>query len=81
MENKLVEFKTKAQSTIDDLFANMRKEIADKQIDNVMIICKDRNSQEVIIGNYNLSVCDKIELQNHLQIHIMDKFIQENYLN
>lgn len=81
MENKIIEFKTKPQSTIDDLFTNMRKEIADKQIDNVMIMCKDKNSQEVIIGNYNLNVCDKIELQSHLQIHIMDKFIQENYLN
>ena len=78
MENKVVEFKTKPQSTIDDLFTNMRKEIANKQIDNVMIMCKDKNSREVIIGNYNLSVCDKIELQSHLQIHIMDKFIQEN---
>ena len=62
MENKVIEIKTKPQSTIDDLFTNMRKEIADKQIDNVMIMCKDKNSQEVIIGNYKLNVCDKIEL-------------------
>lgn len=41
--------------------------------------CKDKNTNEVLTGHFNLDAGDKQELLGHIQIDIIDEYIRNNY--
>lgn len=75
---KIIEFKSKSDNLIDFIEENIEI-FKERKIDNILIACKDKNTNEVLTGHFNLDAGDKQELLGHIQIDIIDEYIRNNY--
>lgn len=77
MDN-IIQFKSKHDKVLDFL-EEVKKELEENNIDNLLIACKD-NKGGTITGYCNLSIAGRQELMAHVQVDIIDKIIQQNYV-
>ena len=77
--SKIINFNVKTDNVIDFL-ENLKKDIKERNIDNIVIVCKDKRENEVLTGYVNLDMGEKQELLGHIQADIIDTMIKANYV-
>lgn len=75
----IIHFKTKTDNIIEFL-NNVIEEVKEHNIDNILIACKDKETQSVLTGYANLNQGEKQELLGHIQVDIVRDMINRNYI-
>lgn len=76
--SKIIKFKNKSDDLIEFIENNI-KVLKERKIDNIIMTCKDKNTGEILTGNFNLDAGEKQELLGHIQIDIIDDYINNTY--
>lgn len=77
--SKIINFNYKTDNVIEFL-ENLKKDVKERNIDNIIIVCKDKREGEVLTGYVNLEMGEKQELLGHIQVDIIDQMIKTNYV-
>lgn len=75
---KIVKFRTNTDNTLE--FLDMLKfEVANLEIDNMMIACKCRDGSVLTGYTKNLDYGTKMELKSHIEMDIIKEMIENNF--
>lgn len=75
---KIVKFRTNVDNTLE--FLDMLKfEVANLEIDNMMIACKCRDGSVLTGYTKNLDYGTKVELKSHVEMDIIKEMIENNF--
>lgn len=75
---KIVKFRTRTDNTLE--FLDMLKfEVANLEIDNMMIACKCRDGSVLTGYTKNLDYGTKMELKSHIEMDLIKEMIENNY--
>ena len=75
---KIVKFRTRTDNTLE--FLDMLKfEVANLEIDNMMIACKCKDGSVLTGYTKNLDYGTKIELKSHIETDIIKEMIENNF--
>ena len=74
---KIIRFKPKTEFLLEFL-ENMKKEIVELEIDNIMICFKDKKNKQECTGYFNLDNGTRMECVGHIQMDIMDTMVAQN---
>ena len=77
--SKIINFNVKTNNVIYFL-EDLKREIEERNIDNIMIACKDKRENEVLTGYVHLETAEKQELLGHIQVDVIDEMIKANYV-
>ena len=77
--SNVIPFKTKKDAKMEEFMDNITKQIKEMGIDNIMIASKTKEG-EVMLGACNMDIGTRMELIGHLQVEVMNKIIQANYI-
>lgn len=76
--SKIIKFRTRTDNTLE--FLDMLKfEVANLEIDNMMIACKCRDGSVLTGYTKNLDYGTKMELKSHIEMDIIKEMIENNY--
>lgn len=76
--SKIVKFRTRTDNTLE--FLDMLKfEVANLEIDNMMIACKCRDGSVLTGYTKNLDYGTKMELKSHIEMDIIKEMIENNF--
>lgn len=76
--SKIVKFRTRTDNTLE--FLDMLKfEVANLEIDNMMIACKCRDGSVLTGYTKNLDYGTKMELKSHIEMDLIKEMIENNY--
>ena len=76
--SKIVKFRTKTDNTLE--FLDMLKfEVANLEIDNMMIACKCKDGSVLTGYTKNLDYGTKMELKSHVEMDIIKEMIENNF--
>jgi hypothetical protein len=75
---KIVKFRTRTDNTLE--FLDMLKfEVANLEIDNMMIACKCKDGSILTGYTKNLDYGTKMELKSHVEMDIIKEMIENNF--
>ena len=75
---KIVKFRTNVDNTLE--FLDMLKfEVANLEIDNMMIACKCKDGSILTGYTKNLDYGTKMELKSHIEMDIIKEMIENNF--
>lgn len=77
--SKIINFNYKTDNVIEFL-ENLKKDVKERNIDNIIIVCKDKREGEVLTGYVNLEMGEKQELLGHIQVDVINEMIKANYV-
>ena len=76
--SKIVKFRTRTDNTLE--FLDMLKfEVANLEIDNMMIACKCKDGSILTGYTKNLDYGTKMELKSHVEMDIIKEMIENNF--
>lgn len=76
--SKIVKFRTRTDNTLE--FLDMLKfEVANLEIDNMMIACKCKDGSVLTGYTKNLDYGTKMELKSHIEMDIIKEMIENNF--
>lgn len=77
--SKIIDFKSKSDSALGFLeeIADVMK---DNNLDSFIFVSKNKADNNIFVGYCNLSIGERQELLGHLQLDIIKRMIEENYI-
>ena len=75
---KIIKFRTKVDNTLDFL-QMLEFEVANLEIDNMMVACKCKDGSILTGYTKNLDYGTKIELKSHIEMDLIKEMIENNY--
>ena len=78
--SKVIKFKANQTKNVEEFLDNVKKQVIDEQIDNMMIVFKCNDGTVCTGYTRNLDWGMKQELVSHMQMNIIDDMIRTNYV-
>lgn len=75
---KIIKFRTKVDNTLDFL-RMLEFEVANLEIDNMMVACKCKDGSILTGYTKNLDYGTKMELKSHIEMDLIKEMINDNY--
>ena len=76
--SKIIKFRTKVDNTLDFL-QMLEFEVANLEIDNMMVACKCKDGSILTGYTKNLDHGTKMELKSHIEMDLIKEMINDNY--
>lgn len=76
----IIKFKTKATKSMEEFLDNVKKQVLEENIDNMILVCKCDDGTILTGYTGNLDWGKKQELVGHIQMDIINDMIRANYV-
>ena len=76
----ILKFKTRQAKSMEEFLDNVKKQVLEENIDNMIIVSKCEDGTVMVGYTGNLDWGKKQELVGHMQVDVINEMIKANYV-